>query len=53
MHFDKFFYQNQNKRKNVVFRPIGLMVDQNVNGQFLGNVLSLKYVNQVTYQICT
>jgi hypothetical protein len=34
------------------FRPIDLVVDQNVNGQFLGNALSLKYVNQVTYQIC-
>jgi hypothetical protein len=28
------------------------MVDQNVYGQFLGNALSLKYVNQITYQIC-
>jgi hypothetical protein len=53
LHLDKNIYQNQNQKKKMLFsRPIGLVVDQNVNGQFLGNALSLKYVNQVTYQIC-
>jgi hypothetical protein len=52
LHLDNFFMKTKTKEKMLFFRPIGLVVDQNVNGQFLGNAFSLKYMNQVTYQIC-